>query len=81
VDGLQNYCNRIVFFAQDWNLEYHDQILERIGPMRQLQAGSDRGVFVDYIVARGTIDEVVMARRAGKGSVQQILMNYMKGKK
>jgi hypothetical protein len=81
VDGLQNYCNRIVFFAQDWNLEYHDQILERIGPMRQLQAGSDRGVFVDYIVARNTIDEVVMARRAGKGSVQQILMDYMKGKK
>ena len=81
VDGLQNFCNRIVFFAQDWNLEYHDQILERIGPMRQLQAGSDRGVFVDYIVARNTIDEVVMARRAGKGSVQQILMDYMKGKK
>lgn len=81
VDGLQAWCNRIVFFAQDWNLEFHDQILERIGPMRQYQEGKDRGVFVDYIVARNTVDEVVMARREGKGSVQQILMDYMKARK
>ena len=80
VDGLQAHCNRICFFAQDWNLEYHDQILERIGPMRQYQEGKTCGVFIDYIVARDTIDEVVIARRAGKASVQQILMDYMKGK-
>lgn len=79
VDGLQNYCNRIVFFAQDWNLEYHDQILERVGAMRQLQADTGKEVFVDYIVARNTIDEVVVARRAGKMSVQDALMRYMKG--
>lgn len=80
VDGLQAHCNRIVFFSQDWNLEYHDQILERIGPMRQYQEGRTDGVFVDYIVARDTVDEVVIARRAGKTSVQQTLMDYMKGK-
>ena len=80
VDGLQAHCNRIVFFAQDWNLEYHDQILERIGPMRQYQEGKTCGVFIDYIVARNTIDEVVIARRAGKASVQQVLMDYMKRK-
>lgn len=81
VDGLQYHCNTIVFFAQDWNLEYHDQILERIGPVRQLQAGKDRGVFVHYLVARGTIDELVMARRESKRSVQEILLNYLKGKR
>lgn len=78
VDGLQEHCSRIVFFAQDWNLEYHDQAIERIGPMRQLQAGKDRAVFIDYIVARGTVDEVVMARRESKRSVQDALMDYLK---
>jgi hypothetical protein len=81
VDGLQYHCNTLVFFAQDWNLEYHDQVLERVGPMRQMQAGKDRPVFVHYIVARNTIDELVMARRASKRSVQDILLNYLKGRK
>jgi hypothetical protein len=80
VDGLQEHCNTIVFFAQDWNLEQHDQVLERVGPMRQLQAGKDRPVFVHYLVARHTIDELVMERRASKRSVQDLLLNYLKGK-
>ena len=81
VDGLQHHCNTIVFFAQDWNLEQHDQVLERVGPMRQLQAGKDRPVFVHYIVARNTIDELVMARRESKRSVQDLLLQYLKGRK
>lgn len=80
VDGLQEHCNTVVFFAQDPNLEYHDQILERVGPMRQFQAGKDRPVFLHYLVARGTIDEVEMTRRTTKRSVQEALMSYMKGK-
>ena len=81
VDGLQTHCNRIVFFAQDWNLEYHDQLLERIGPMRQYQEGRRDGVFIDYIVAKGTLDEVVMDRRTTKRGVQDLLMDYMKVKR
>jgi len=81
IDGLQEHCNTLVFFAQDWNLEYHDQILERVGPMRQLQAGKNRPVFVHYIVARDTIDEVVMTRRDSKRDVQDLLLEYMKGRK
>lgn len=80
VDGLQEHCNTVVFFAQDPNLEYHDQILERVGPMRQFQAGKNRPVFLHYLVARGTIDEVEMTRRTTKRSVQEALMDYMKGK-
>ena len=80
VDGLQEWCNTVVFFAQDWNLEYHDQALERVGPMRQLQAGKDRPVFIHYIVARNTIDQSVMERRATKRSVQDTLLDYLKGK-
>lgn len=81
IDGLQEHCNTVVFFAQDWNLEYFDQTLERVGPMRQLQAGKDRPVFIHHIVARDTIDEVVMARRDSKRSVQELLLEYMKGRK
>ena len=81
VDGLQEHCNTVVFFAQDPNLEYHDQILERVGPMRQFQAGKDRPVFLHYLVARGTIDELEMVRRKTKRSVQDTLMDYMKGKR
>lgn len=80
VDGLQEHCNTVVFFAQDPNLEYHDQILERVGPMRQFQAGKDRPVFLHYLVARGTIDELEMTRRQTKRSVQDALLDYMKGK-
>ena len=80
VDGLQYHCNTVVFFAQDWNLEFHDQVLERVGPMRQLQAGMDRPTFLHYLVAKGTIDSLVMERRQGKRSVQELLMEYMKGK-
>lgn len=80
VDGLQQWCASIVFFGQTWRLDLHDQIIERVGPMRQMQAGKDRPVFIYYLVARGTIDEVIVARRDGKRSVQDALLDYMKAK-
>jgi hypothetical protein len=78
VDGLQVHCNTVCFFAQDWSLENHDQLIERVGPMRQMQAGKKEPVFVHYLVAKGTVDELVMARRATKRSVQDLLMDRMK---
>lgn len=78
--NLQDGGNIIVFFSQWWNLEEHDQIIERIGPVRQLQAGYNRPVFIHYIVARDTVDELVMARRETKREVQDLLLEYMKGK-
>lgn len=78
--NLQDGGNTIVFFGQWWDLEQHDQIIERIGPVRQLQAGHDRPVFIHYLVARDTVDELVMARRTSKRAVQDILLEAMKGK-
>lgn len=78
VDGLQEHCNIIVFFGSDWNLETHDQILERIGPTRQAQAGLNREVFVHYILAADTVDEIVYDRRSNKRSVQDALLDAMK---
>ena len=81
IDGLQKHCATVVFFSQDWSLENHDQLIERVGPMRQMQAGLNRPVMVHYIVAKQTVDELVMARRTGKRSVQDLLMDYMKGER
>lgn len=81
IDGLQNVCNAICFFGLTWNLELRDQIIERVGPVRQMQAGLDRPCFVHYIVARDTVDDVVLARLENKGEVQALLLNYMKGKR
>lgn len=78
--NLQDGGNILVFLSHWWDLEQHDQILERIGPVRQMQAGHDRPVFIHYIVARGTIDELVVARRESKRAVQDLLLDYMKGK-
>lgn len=74
VDGFQNVCNMIAFFGLWWSLEPHQQIIERIGPVRQLQAGLERPVFVYYIIARNTVDEDVLTRLRTKGTVQTILL-------
>lgn len=78
--NLQDGGNIVVYFSIDWNLEYHQQILERIGPTRQLQSGYDRPVFVYYILARDTVDEQIKDRLEGKGTVQELLLNAMKRK-
>jgi SNF2 family DNA or RNA helicase len=78
--NLQDGGNILVYFGLWWNLEYHDQIAERIGPLRQAQSGHDRPVFVYRIVARDTIDEVVLDRLTSKRSVQDCLIAAMERK-
>lgn len=79
--NLQDGGNIIVFFGINWNLEEHLQIIERIGPTRQLQAGYDRPVFIYRIIARATVDELVLERLETKRAVQDILMAAMKRRK
>lgn len=76
--SLQDGSNIIVFFAVDWNLENHLQIIERIGPTRQMQSGYDRNVFIYRILARDTVDEMVLERLSTKREVQDILLDAMK---
>lgn len=76
--NLQDGGSIIAFFGLWWDLEQHQQIIERIGPTRQMQAGYDRPVFIHYITAKGTVDELVLARLESKRSVQDILMEAMK---
>lgn len=78
IDGLQNVTNILALFGHNWNLEYYLQIIERIGPVRQLQAGFERPVWLYPIVARDTVDELVMARRETKREIQDLLLEAMK---
>ena len=77
VDGFQNVCHIIVFFALSYDLDPHDQIIERIGPMRQMQAGFDREVLVYQIIARDTIDEIVAERLVEKRGVLDATMDAL----
>lgn len=79
--NLQDGGNIIAFFSVNWNLEEHQQIIERIGPTRQKQAGHDRPVFIHYILTNDTVDFDVLERLESKASVQEILMKAMKRRK
>lgn len=78
--NLQLGSNILVDYSSGWNLEHDDQVIERIGPMRQFQAGLERPVYRYRIVARDTVDELVRERRASKRSVQDVLLEAMKRK-
>ena len=73
--------NILCFFSVNWNLEEHMQIIERVGPMRQKQAGLDRPVFLHHIVARDTVDAMILERLKTKRSVQDILLENLKRRK
>jgi len=76
--SLQHGSNIIAFFGLNWNCEEHEQVIARLGPVRQLQSGYNRPVFIHYILARDTIDEDVLERLRTKKSVQDCLLNAMR---
>jgi SNF2 family DNA or RNA helicase len=69
--------NILARFGFDWNLENYMQILERIGPNRQRQAGLKRRVYDYPIIARDTFDDVVLTRLGGKISIQEAVLKAM----
>lgn len=81
VDGLQDYCNRIVFFGHWWDMDNRNQMIGRVGPVRQFQAGHKGPIYIYDIIARDTVDELVIARHETKREVQDLLLESMKGKR
>jgi SNF2 family DNA or RNA helicase len=79
--NLADGGNILAFYGVNWNLEEHMQIIERIGPMRQKQAGYDRPVFIYPILASNTVDTLVMYRLTSKKTVQEILLEALKRRK
>lgn len=72
--NLQEGGNVLVFFSCGWSLEQHDQIIERIGAVRQAQAGKNRSSFIHYLIAKGTLDEAVKDRLTSKRDVMDALL-------
>lgn len=80
VDGLQQVCWQVAFFSHYWSFEHRQQFIDRVGPVRQMQAGHNRVVQVWDLVARGTLDELVLLRQDSKQTVHQALMAAARGK-
>lgn len=78
VNGLEYVTNVLVRYGHGWSLEERAQMIERIGPTRQAQAGFNREVRVYDIVAKNTIDEDIIARQDSKASIQKLLLDSCK---
>jgi len=81
IDGLQHVTNQIVRFGHVWKLSETMQMLERIGPMRQFNAGLNRAVFEHRIIAEDTLDSVVLESHERNCTVQDALLLYMNRKR
>lgn len=79
--NLQDGGNIMVFYSHWWDMELHDQVRERNGPVRQAQAGHKRPQFVYYLVAEDTADEAVIENHTAKRSVMDAVTSYMKRRK
>lgn len=79
--NLQDGGNILVFFSHWWDLEQYQQIIERIGPTRQTQAGHPRPVFLYHIVAADTVDDLVIDRMKSKREIQDLLLESLKQNK
>ena len=55
----------VIFHSLTWNLEDYEQLIQRV--WRQ---GQEKAVYVYHIVAKGTIDEVIIDALGRKGAVQ-----------
>lgn len=75
--NLQDGGYILARYSYWWAREEYDQILERIGPVRQLQSGHNRVVRDIRIAARDTLDELVFARHETNRSTEDLLMEYM----
>lgn len=79
IDGLQYVTNRMCYYSHNDNYDNHKQIFGRIGPVRQMQAGLNRPVFVYDIIARNTVEEyAVLPNLRDKGTLNDLLRRAMK---
>ena len=76
--NLQYGGNILVYFSFDWKVEPYLQIAERVGPVRQAQAGFKRNVYIYRIVARNTVDEDVLKVIENNVAIQDVLMDSLR---
>lgn len=76
--SLQDGGNICCWYGLTWSLEQYLQFNERLGAIRQAQSGYQRPVFIHHLVARDTIDEVVLDALQNKKSILDALLQAVK---
>lgn len=71
--NLQDGGRRLIWFAPTWNLEHHEQTVDRL--WRQ---GQTKRTFVDVLVAEGTVEEAVLGALAAKDRTQRGLLEHLR---
>ena len=71
--NLQATRANVIWYGLTWDLENYEQMIRRV--WRQ---GQEYPVFVHHIIARNTIDEIVLKRLVSKDKSQQSFMNSLK---
>jgi hypothetical protein len=71
--NLHGPCRDILHYSYTYNAELWQQMVERVGPARQAQAGKKAVVRVWYAQAKGTIDADVIDSNFKKITVEQAL--------
>jgi SNF2 family DNA or RNA helicase len=71
--NLHAHCRDVFFYSYTWSAELWTQMIERVGPARQVQAGKKCVVRVWYAKARGTIENEVIDSNFRKITVEQAL--------
>lgn len=72
--NLQDGGRALAYFDEIWDAELREQVLERLGPMRQKQSGHARTVLVYDIITKDTMDVEARERIDSKLSIQDALM-------
>ena len=78
--NLQHGGRILIFISPTYNLEHYLQVIERIGPMRQLQSGYHRSVYIYHVFTENTIESEVYECLNKKENIQEkLLKNLEKG--
>lgn len=64
VDGLQKVCSYVLMVEPDWSPGVMDQAIDRL-----YRIGQKSTLFVNYLVARGTLDDIIKEKETGKREV------------
>ena len=71
--NLHEPCRDAFFYSYTWNAEFWKQFYERVGPVRQAQAGKKKVARIWYARALGTLDSGVVDSNFGKITMEEAL--------
>jgi len=75
--SLQHGGRNICLLEPTYRADDMAQVLERLGPMRQMQSGYNRTVNVFRVLAAGTVDRMIMDKVAAKQNLESLLIDLI----